>query len=67
MVVDIQGSQVGDQYLLTDPVVHSIQVEKFPPTNLGRKGMEQFIKNHRCNKYCHVWERNLEALWKLEK
>jgi len=66
MVVDVQGSKIGNQYLLTDPVIHSTQIEKFPPTNLGKKGMEQFMKNHRCNKYCNIWKNNLNQLWKIK-
>jgi len=64
MVVDVQGAKVGDQYLLTDPVIHSIQIEKFSPTNLGNKGMNQFMKNHCCNKFCNCWKNNLNQVWK---
>ena len=54
MVVDVQGWMLGpEHYLLTDPGVQTPDRETLPtPTNLGMKGITQFLKVHRCNKFC---------------
>ncbi|RUS14259.1 hypothetical protein BC937DRAFT_94097 [Endogone sp. FLAS-F59071] len=48
MVVDLQG--VG--YILTDPVIHSVDTTKYGNTNLGTKGFNLFFAKHRCNFVC---------------
>lgn len=48
MIVDIQG--VGDDY--TDPQIMSLDGEGYGRGNLGKKGMEKFLKTHECNGVC---------------
>merc|ERR1712045_520837 len=48
VVVDIQG--VGSFY--TDPQIHSFDGEGFGLGNLGREGLEKFLKTHKCNEVC---------------
>jgi hypothetical protein len=48
IIVDIQG--VNDFY--TDPQVHTDDGKGFGLGNLGRKGMEAFMKSHQCNAIC---------------
>jgi len=48
VVVDIQG--VGSFY--TDPQIHSFDGEGFGLGNLGREGLEKFLKTHKCNHVC---------------
>jgi len=50
LVVDIQG--VGDYY--TDPQIHSFDGQGFGLGNLGRIGIEKFLRSHQCNKYCKM-------------
>ena len=58
MVVDLQGVDRVDKYILTDPSVHCKE-PRFGLTNLGDVGIQQFFKSHSCGSVC-------EAL-KLEK
>eukprot|EP01133_Synstelium_polycarpum_P018014 gene18014-21499_t len=48
IVVDIQG--VDDHY--TDPQIHTKDGKGFGAGNLGEKGIERFIKSHKCNPIC---------------
>ncbi|EFA85552.1 putative protein serine/threonine kinase [Heterostelium album PN500] len=48
LVVDIQG--VDDHY--TDPQIHTKDGVGYGAGNLGEKGMERFIKTHKCNPIC---------------
>jgi len=48
IVVDMQG--VNDLY--TDPQMHTRDKDGFGKGNLGIPGIEQFLKNHRCNAIC---------------
>uniref|UniRef100_A0A7S4LLU9 Alpha-type protein kinase domain-containing protein n=1 Tax=Eutreptiella gymnastica TaxID=73025 RepID=A0A7S4LLU9_9EUGL len=48
MVVDIQG--VDDKY--TDPQIHTADGQGFGMGNIGKKGMERFLKTHWCNSLC---------------
>ena len=57
MVVDLQGVDRDDKYILTDPSVHCKE-PRFGLTNLGAYGMEQFFKSHRCGSVCEAM--NLE-------
>lgn len=53
MVLDLQGTQDGDAYILTDPAVQTIRDISFQnPTNVGEPAMEQFFQAHKCNEYC---------------
>ena len=53
MVVDLQGVDRDDKYILTDPSVHCKE-PRFGLTNLGAYGMEQFFKSHRCGSVCEA-------------
>jgi len=48
VVVDIQG--VNDLY--TDPQMHTLDQKGFGKGNLGKKGIEKFLKTHICNVLC---------------
>ncbi|KAF2075601.1 hypothetical protein CYY_003106 [Polysphondylium violaceum] len=52
MVVDIQGVKTSKGYILTDPCIHSDDVLRFGPTNLGKGGMIKFFETHVCNRHC---------------
>eukprot|EP01132_Coremiostelium_polycephalum_P010049 gene10049-12318_t len=48
IVVDIQG--VDDIY--TDPQIHTKDGKGYGAGNLGSKGIERFLKSHKCNPIC---------------
>ena len=48
MVTDLQGSN----NLLTDPAVHSSDVQFASQGDFGLKGMVAFFRNHECNEFC---------------
>jgi len=48
LVCDIQG--VSDCY--TDPQVHSAEGKGFGKGNMGLRGIEEFLRTHRCNAIC---------------
>ncbi|RUS28547.1 hypothetical protein BC938DRAFT_481756 [Jimgerdemannia flammicorona] len=51
IVDDLQG--VG--YMMTDPVIHSINLpNRFGTTDLGREGVDNFFSTHRCNYICRM-------------
>eukprot|EP01112_Ceratiomyxa_fruticulosa_P012324 TRINITY_DN3405_c0_g1_i1.p1 TRINITY_DN3405_c0_g1~~TRINITY_DN3405_c0_g1_i1.p1 ORF type:complete len:930 (+),score=265.74 TRINITY_DN3405_c0_g1_i1:296-3085(+) len=49
LIVDIQG--VEDHY--TDPQVHTKDGKGFGLGNLGMRGIERFLKSHKCNPICN--------------
>ena len=51
IVVDLQGVDRENKYILTDPSIHC-QDPKFGNTNLGKVGIEQFFKTHKCSEIC---------------
>ena len=51
IVVDLQGVDRENKYILTDPSIHC-QDPKFGNTNLGKIGIEQFFKTHKCSEIC---------------
>ena len=51
LVLDLQGVDRENKYILTDPSIHR-QDPKFGNTNFGKVGMEQFLKTHKCNDIC---------------
>ena len=53
IVVDLQGIDQDDQYILTDPSIHC-EDPKFGKTNLGDVGIKQFFKTHRCGSVCEA-------------
>ncbi|GAM21019.1 hypothetical protein SAMD00019534_041940 [Acytostelium subglobosum LB1] len=48
IVIDIQG--VDDHY--TDPQIHTKDGVGYGAGNLGEKGIEKFLKSHKCNPIC---------------
>lgn len=50
MVVDIQGVK----NTLTDPQIHSSDIDRFGRGNLSCKGMDAFFCNHVCNNICQT-------------
>mmetsp|Transcript_20175 Transcript_20175/g.43555 ORF Transcript_20175/g.43555 Transcript_20175/m.43555 type:complete len:390 (+) Transcript_20175:205-1374(+) len=51
LLCDLQGGVFRDGAVLTDPVVMSYTRE-YGPTDLGRRGIQNFFANHQCNQYC---------------
>lgn len=51
IVVDLQGVERDDEFILTDPSIHSDQFE-FGNTNLGQEGIHRFFKTHNCGNIC---------------
>ena len=53
MVCDLQGIELTNEFLLTDPAIHCIDSLRFGRTNFGKEGINQcFLENHRCNNIC---------------
>jgi len=53
VVYDLQGIELTDEFLLTDPAIHCIDSLRFGRTNFGEKGIKRcFLENHRCNDVC---------------
>ena len=46
-VIDLQGVDRSDKYILTDPCIHCYE-PRFGNTNLGQVGMKFFFQTHRC-------------------
>ncbi|CAF3414015.1 unnamed protein product [Rotaria socialis] len=57
MLVDLQGvkSATDNKYLLTDPAIHFDDIRRYREarTNLGVKGMKEFLRTHVCSEVCH--------------
>lgn len=51
MICDLQGGYYNDGVILTDPVVLSLG-RCYGPTDLGRKGIDNFFACHTCNEFC---------------
>ncbi|GES94002.1 kinase-like domain-containing protein [Rhizophagus clarus] len=53
VVCDLQGVELNNEFLLTDPAIHCIDPLRFGSTNFGENGIKQlFLANHRCNDIC---------------
>ena len=50
-VVDLQGVDRKDKYVLTDPAINCLE-PRFGRTNLGTTGMKYFFKTHVCGDVC---------------
>ena len=50
-VIDLQGVDRSDKYILTDPCIHCYE-PRFGNTNLGVVGMKFFFQTHRCGDVC---------------
>jgi hypothetical protein len=52
VVCDLQGVEVENEFLLTDPAIYCIDL-RFGRTNFGERGIKEcFLANHRCNEIC---------------
>ena len=51
LLCDLQGGYYDDFYVLTDPVICSVE-KAFGATDLGLDGIENFFGYHRCNHLC---------------
>ncbi|RGB39928.1 kinase-like domain-containing protein [Rhizophagus diaphanus] len=57
VVCDLQGIELNDDFLLTDPAIHCIDALRFGGTNFGENGIKQlFLANHKCNDICKKLE-----------
>ena len=59
MVTDLQGVETTDakgcrMLLLTDPAIHCPGVLRFGNTDLQQPGVDAFLKNHRCSRFCQA-------------
>lgn len=53
VVYDLQGVELTDEFLLTDPAIHCKDRLRFGRTNLGKRGIEEcFLANHKCDSIC---------------
>jgi hypothetical protein len=53
VVCDLQGIELNNEFLLTDPAIHCIDPLRFGRTNFGENGINQlFLAKHRCNDIC---------------
>jgi len=65
LLCDLQGSQQGGAYVLTDPVVLSTH-RGFGPNDLGEELIENFFYHHDCNQYCSPSWRKAKAVDRYE-
>lgn len=58
LVCDLQGcfDKRQNTFLLSDPVIHSDlgQAHLFGATDMGRRGIDAFLRSHRCNDVCRL-------------
>eukprot|EP01124_Arcella_intermedia_P017213 TRINITY_DN239_c0_g1_i4.p1 TRINITY_DN239_c0_g1~~TRINITY_DN239_c0_g1_i4.p1 ORF type:complete len:733 (-),score=170.53 TRINITY_DN239_c0_g1_i4:228-2426(-) len=54
LVTDIQGVIVDSEIILTDPAIHCVDITRFGGTNLSKAGIDQFVGNHECNRFCKL-------------
>lgn len=54
LLCDVQGGVYESCAVLTDPVLCS-RAEMYGATDLGRTGISNFFKHHKCNEYCRSY------------
>ncbi|CAG8584474.1 10173_t:CDS:2, partial [Cetraspora pellucida] len=53
VIYDLQGVDLCNEFLLTDPAIHCVDLLRFGNTNLGKSGIQKcFLANHKCNDIC---------------
>mmetsp|Transcript_103400 Transcript_103400/g.183264 ORF Transcript_103400/g.183264 Transcript_103400/m.183264 type:complete len:367 (+) Transcript_103400:485-1585(+) len=52
LVCDLQGVQNDEEWMFTDPAIHSLSGERFGLTDLGKRGINAFFASHQCNSLC---------------
>ncbi|RIA81492.1 kinase-like domain-containing protein [Glomus cerebriforme] len=69
VVYDLQGIELTDQYVLTDPAIHCVDALRFGRTNFGERGIKQcFLENHKCNDVCKKLKlKNIDTINKGQK
>lgn len=55
LVVDLQGVELKDSYVLTDPSINCME-QRFGGTNIGEVGTELFFSMHECGELCKQME-----------
>ena len=61
IVCDLQGVRqiTGDEYdayYFTDPAINSLK-QNWGPTDIGKPGIMNFFRTHKCSKFCNMWTR----------
>jgi hypothetical protein len=54
ILCDLQGIKDQDEYVLTDPAIHSMFEGQYGMTDLGESGIQSFFASHQCNKFCQA-------------
>ena len=54
VICDLQGIKFDHRVVLTDPAIHYTHVLCHGSTNLGKRGIEQFFRVHKCNYVCRA-------------
>ena len=54
VICDLQGVKIDHRAVLTDPAIHYSNVLCHGSTNLGKRGIEQFFRMHKCNDICRA-------------
>ncbi|KAF0488044.1 kinase-like protein [Gigaspora margarita] len=67
VVYDLQGVDLHNEFLLTDPAIHCVDLLRFGNSNLGKSGIQKcFLAKHECNDICRKLELTndiLEVRW----
>ncbi|RIA93483.1 kinase-like domain-containing protein [Glomus cerebriforme] len=62
VVYDLQGIELVDQFLLTDPAIQCTDRYRFGGTNLGKRGIDDnFLVNHKCDSVCQKLGLNIKS------
>ncbi|KAF0504363.1 kinase-like protein [Gigaspora margarita] len=63
VVYDLQGVDLDNEFLLTDPAIHCVDLLRFGKTNLGKSGIQKcFLAKHKCNDICKKLKLNNDIL-----
>lgn len=64
LICDLQGvfDKTKNTFCFTDPVIHSnnpreqyqINRQRYGRTDMGQKGIDSFMKSHKCNRLCEL-------------
>ena len=54
IVVDIQGGVIDNTLSITDPAIHSVNIDRYGETNNGRLGIMKFFRTHICKEECKL-------------
>ncbi|KAF0450818.1 kinase-like protein [Gigaspora margarita] len=67
VVYDLQGVDLHNEFLLTDPAIHCVDLLRFGITNLGKSGIQRCIlANHKCNDICKKLKlKKVKSEWKI--